>query len=293
MHANSEQLAAQFPVPGLSFATAADGLVKATVATGLSTGELYLQGAHVTSFVPNGKLPVLWMSRSSHFEPGKPIRGGVPICFPWFGPHASDPNASAHGPARIALWQLTDAQLLESGAIALTLRVEIDGFQVHYQVTFGQDLQLNLQVQLPNTATHPLRFEEALHSYFAVADIHRVAIEGLEQASFIDKVDGAVEQPPEGKPIHFDRECDRVYMNTTATCKVIDHVHQRCIVVSKTNSDSTVVWNPWIAKSARMADFGDDEWQGMVCVESANVGTNAILLEPGKTHELAVVISVQ
>jgi glucose-6-phosphate 1-epimerase len=288
-----QSLCEQFKVPGLHFEAGLGGLTKAIVTTPVASGEIYLHGAHVTSWQPAGHEPVLWMSRSSLFQTGKPIRGGVPICFPWFGPHASDPSAPAHGFARTALWEVTDARTTAEGGISLTLQTRIDSFSVRFTVEFGSVLQMALTTEpVPGTSTSQ-RFEDALHTYFSVSDVRSVSISGLEQARYIDKVDGAAEKSATGNAIVFMGETDRVYLNTVAECQLIDPDRKRTIVISKSGSQSTVVWNPWIAKSARMPDFGDHEWPEMVCIETANVGSNAIELAPNTSHTTTVVIRVQ
>ncbi len=288
-----QSLFEQFQLPGLHFEAGQSGLTKAVVATSVASGEIYLQGAHVTSWQPAGHKPVLWMSRSSLFQPGKPIRGGVPICFPWFGPHASDPSAPAHGFARTALWEVTDARTTPEGGISLTLQTRIDSFSVRFTVEFGSVLQMTLTTEpVPGTGTSQ-RFEDALHTYFSVSDVRNISITDLEQARYIDKVDGAGEKPAAGSAIEFTGETDRVYLNTVAECQLVDPGCHRRIAISKSGSQSTVVWNPWIAKSARMPDFGDHEWPEMVCIETANVGGNAIELAPNSSHSTTVVIRVQ
>lgn len=288
-----QSLCEQFKVPGLHFEAGQGGLTKAVVATPVASGEIYLHGAHVTSWQPAGHEPVLWMSRSSLFQPGKPIRGGVPICFPWFGPHASDPSAPAHGFARTALWDVTEARTTAEGGISLTLQTRIDSFSVRFTVAFGSVLQMTLTTEpVPGISTD-LRFEDALHTYFSVSDVRKVSITGLEQTRYIDKVDGATEKPATGAAIEFTGETDRVYLNTDAECHLQDPGRNRTIAISKSGSQSTVVWNPWIAKSARMPDFGDHEWPEMVCIETANVGSNAIELALNTSHSTTVVIRVQ
>ena len=285
-------LCKQFKVPGLHFEAGHGGLTKAVVATNVAAGEIYLHGAQVTSWQPAGHEPVLWMSRSSLFQPGKPIRGGVPICFPWFGPHASDPSAPAHGFARTALWEVTEAQTTVEGGISLSLQTRIDSFSVRFTVEFGSVLQMTLMTEPGPGISIGQRFEDALHTYFSVSDVRNVSITGLEQVRYIDKVDGALEKPATGAVIEFTGETDRVYLNTAATCQLVDPGRKRTIAISKSGSQSTVVWNPWIAKSARMPDFGDHEWPEMVCIETANVGSNAIDLAPNTGHSTTVVIRV-
>lgn len=288
-----QSLCEQFKVPGLHFEAGQGGLTKAVVATPVASGEIYLHGAHVTSWQPAGHEPVLWMSRSSLFQPGKPIRGGVPICFPWFGPNASDASAPAHGFARTAMWEVAEAGPTAEGGISMTLQTRIDPFAVRFTVEFGSVLRMTLATELATGVSTSHRFEDALHTYFSVSDVRNISITGLEQSRYIDKLDGAAEKPSTGVAIEFIGETDRVYFDSDSECHLHDPGRKRTIAVSKSGSHSTVVWNPWIAKSARMPDFGDHEWPEMVCIETANVGVNAVELAPKSIHSTTVVIRVQ
>ena len=288
-----QSLCEQFKVPGLHFEAGQGGLTKAVVATPVASGEVYLHGAHVTSWQPAGHGPVLWMSRSSLFQPGKPIRGGVPICFPWFGPNASDASAPAHGFARTAMWEVAEARPTAEGGISMTLQTRIDPFTVRFTVEFGSVLRMTLATELATGVSTSHRFEDALHTYFSVSDVRNISITGLEQSRYIDKLDGAAEKPATGVAIEFIGETDRVYFDSDSECHLHDPGRKRTIAVSKSGSHSTVVWNPWIAKSARMPDFGDHEWPEMVCIETANVGVNAVELAPKSIHSTTVVIRVQ
>ncbi len=288
----AETLASRFRIRGLEFKSDASGLTRAMITTPICRGELFLHGAHVTAFQPAGHDPVLWVSEKSHFANGKAIRGGVPICFPWFGPLASDPKAPGHGFARTKAWDFVAASDTNEGGISVSLQTTIEDFELRFSVAFGRELQMSLQVTLAGSAKKPATFEEALHTYFAVGDIRMVAIQGLESTPFIDKVDGAQTKPAEGVALKFLGETDRVYLDTTSACILHDAVLDRSIWVGKSNSKSTVVWNPWIDKSAKMADFGDDEWPGMVCIETANVGPNSITLKPAESHTMSVIIAI-
>jgi glucose-6-phosphate 1-epimerase len=290
---NIEELTKTFSVPGIRFEEGVNGLMKVVVRNGQATGEIYLHGAHVTQYQPTGAKPVLWMSDESMYADDKPIRGGVPICFPWFGPLATDPSAPGHGFARLQSWEVASATPTTSGGTEIELRTKIGDFDLSYCVTFAKSLQLLLTVHLSAEASAPAKFEEALHTYFSIGDIRKVSIEGLEQVEYIDKVDGATRKPAAGEAIRFNGECDRVYLNTTDTCRLIDPAMKRTIVVAKAGSRTSVVWNPWIAKSAKMADFGDHEWPGMVCIETANVGENSIELQPGHSHTMMATVSLE
>ena len=283
----------RFAIPGLCFEQGNGGLVRAVIHTRVAQGEIYLQGAHLTSWTPVGHEPVLWMSLASHFEKGKPIRGGVPICFPWFGPNAKDSSAPAHGYARLLEWQIASTHANDDGVIELNLQTTIDSFALNYRVQFGQALRMALTTQLLPHATSSASFEDALHTYLSISDVHSVSISGLESALYIDKVDGAKTKPAATNAIQFTGETDRVYLDTIADCKLRDSKRKRTIRVAKSGSRSTVIWNPWIDKSKRMADFGDDEWPLMVCIETANVAENRITLTPGESHTTTAVVSVE
>ena len=288
-----QELSRHFTVPGLNFENGNGGLLRAVVNIPTCRGELVLQGAHITSWQPAGQLPVLWLSQESHFEKGKPIRGGVPICFPWFGPNAEDAGLPAHGFARLVDWQIVATHANEDGSIAIRLETAIYPFALSFQVEFGTKLKMTLRTQvLPNSlSSHS--FEDALHTYLAVSEIGSISISGLEGTAYIDKVDQASSKAASGSPIRFTSETDRVYLETQSDCLLMDEGLRRVIRVAKAGSASTVIWNPWVDKSKRMADFGDDEWHKMVCIETANVGGNRIELLPGELHSTTSIISVE
>ena len=279
-------------IQGLRFEAGSGGLTRAVMKTSVASGELYLHGAHVTQFQPEGHSPVLWMSEQSYFESGKPIRGGVPLCFPWFGPNSKDSTAPAHGLARTALWDVVATHAIDDDGIAIELSKTLDAFKLNYRVEFGKILQLSLKVGLLDDIAGPRSFEEALHTYFTVGDIKQVTIEGLEAYGYLDKVGGVTKRTATQESIRFTSETDRVYLDTNSKCTLRDPSLKRVITVSQTGSRSTVVWNPWVDKSARMPDFGDHEWPKMVCIETANVGDQAITIQPGQTQTMTARIEV-
>jgi glucose-6-phosphate 1-epimerase len=267
------------------------GLKRLAIATPHATAQVYLHGAHVAQWQPDGFAPVLWLSQRSHFAAGKPIRGGVPICFPWFGPNADDPAAPAHGLARTKAWDVAGVHRTADGEVVVELETLVLDFAVTYTVTVGPSLTMTLHAR--NRAAAPRRFEAALHTYFTVGDVRQVRIAGLAGATYIDKVDAARRKVQGAEPIMFTQETDRVYLDTTAACVLDDPVLLRRITVEKAGSQTTVVWNPWTAKAARMEDFGDDEWPGMCCIETANVADHAVTLSPGGDHGMTAAIHVE
>lgn len=297
----STELNERFAITGaFQFESTPGGLTRAVVTTELATAEIYPHGAHIAHWTPRGHQPVLFMSSRSFLAPDKAIRGGVPVIFPWFGPRSGDRPGPMHGFARTALWNVEKAELLNSGAMETVFSLGpddasralgFDEFSVRFTVSIGSELDMSLEVV--NRSEAPLVFEEALHTYFAVSGIREVAVHGLDGTTYIDKTDGFSRKVQPDAPIRIAKETDQVHLNTAASCAIADPGWSRRVVISKTGSNSTVVWNPWIAKTATLADMAPDEWQHMICVETANVAENAVTLGARETHRLTATISVE
>jgi len=281
-------------IPGRAvFADGPGGLAKIRIDSASSSAEFFLHGAHVTHFQTNGQPPLLFLSQKSRFAEGQAIRGGIPVILPWFGAREGQP---AHGFARTRTWEVEEIASLPDGSIRLHFSLPdragagFPPFVADYIVTVGDTLELQLVVSNASP-DRDLVFENCLHTYFAVGDISAVSITGLKGVSYRDKVENFAEKTETTDAIKIVSETDRVYQDTTGPVEIHDAALRRRIRVEKTGSASTVVWNPWIAKAKEMADFGDDEYQRMVCVESGNVGRNKITLAPGKSATLTVKIS--
>ena len=296
----AEELTAEFGIAGvLDFVETEHGLVKAMISLDGVTAELCLQGAQVTAWRPSDERPVLFTSPNSAFAPGRAIRGGIPIVFPWFGANRHTLTAPQHGFARTATWHLDGVETAGGGSLTLTLSLD-DGdvgspfwperFRAIYIVTFAQTLSLRLAVQ--NRATHPIVFEEALHSYFAISDVAEIAISGLAGTTYIDKTDAARRKVQIADLVTITAETDRVYLDTPGQCVIEDRGWRRRIVVEKDGAASSVVWNPWAEKATAMADLGDPAWRGMVCVETGNIADNEIRLAADAEHQMSTAISV-
>lgn len=276
-----------------------DQLDSLAVSNRHARARIYLQGAHVLSYRPVGAGEVLWSSVRSAFVPGKAIRGGVPICFPWFGPHPSRPDLPAHGFARLESFALDSCVDLPDGRTVVALALSASDrtrawwphdFQLRCTITVGPTLDIALAVT--NAGASVLSFEAALHSYFDVAAIEATSIAGLQGGSYIDKVARGERNVQAAADLRITGETDRIYTPHAGPIAIADARQSRRIHVTKRGSHSTVVWNPWSEKAARMADFGDHEWHGMVCVETANVGADAVTVAPGATYEMGVAIAV-
>ena len=273
------------------------GLSKVRITSPDGVGEIYVHGAHVTSWKPAGRQEVLFLSSQSRWEQGHAIRGGIPICFPWFGGKADDPSAPAHGFVRTKAWQL--ASIVQVGdAVTVTLSTESDDttrkwwpaeFRLVYRATFGSELSLELLVL--NTGRTSLRFDEALHAYFRVANIAKTRVRGLDHVHYVDKTNSNRKEIQQGD-IEIVSETDRVYLNTTDAIELEDPVLPRRIRLTKENSRTTVVWNPWATKTRSLSDLAADEWKQMICIETSNVADFAVDLAPGQQHTMNALVRV-
>ena len=289
----------RFAIAGqLQFCTGENGLPKARIDNAWATAEVYLHGAHITAFQPKSHGPVLWMSPLAQFQPGKAIRGGVPVIWPWFGPHATDRSKPQHGFARSAEWQVAATEALANGRSRLQLVLTDSdatralwphAFELSLTVTVGAELVMELTCR--NTGDQPFTAGGALHSYFAVGDVTQMAVEGLAGREYIDQLDGNRIKQQAG-PVEISQEEDRIYINSADTCVIHDTVLARDIQISKTGSQTTVVWNPWQAKARAMADFADDGYQHMLCIEAANAAEDVVRLAPGESHTLSQMLAV-
>jgi glucose-6-phosphate 1-epimerase len=298
-HQTLAELQQRFSLPGLvRFEAGPGGLARAVVDGPFGSAMVYMQGAHLAEYRPRGHKPLLFMSRNSAYEPGKPLRGGVPVIFPWFGPRGGQAGAPLHGLVRTRNWTMESVQEQED-QVQLILSLSDDpetldswphAFRLRLIITIGRQLGLGLEVH--NPSDQAISFEEALHTYLAVGDVRRITIGGLAGASYIDKVDNFARRQEGPDPIRITGETDRIYLDTSGPCRIDDQAGGRRIIVDKSGSSATVLWNPWTAKATAMPDFGDDEWPEMICLETANAADNAITLAAGQTHLMDVIISV-
>jgi glucose-6-phosphate 1-epimerase len=288
----------RFEIPGIArIVDGNGGLPKVSVSSPEAAGEMYLHGAHVTSWKPAGREEVLFLSSRAQWEDGRAIRGGVPVCFPWFGDKADDPKAPAHGFVRLKTWQLESIARAGS-AVTVSMFTESDEntqkwwpaeFRLVHRATFARELSLELE--MTNTGRTPLRFEEALHAYHRVGSIEAARVRGLETVHYLDKTDSDREKVQQGA-IVVDSETDRVYLDTTDAIELEDPALHRRALVSKQNSRTTTVWNPWVRKAHALSDLGDGEWREFICIETCNAGDFAVALAPGQQHTMKAVVRV-
>lgn len=260
------------------------------------TAEVQDQGAQVVRWTPTGAEPVLYVSTAARFETGRSIRGGVPICWPWFGPGRAGGMEPSHGFVRTAPWELVE-QVEVGDEVVLTHRITDDAasstlwphsYRLELRSALGSTLELTLTTT--NTGDGPMDVEEALHAYLVVGDIRQVTLSGLDGTSFFDKVTGT-ERVQEGD-VAFAGETDSVF-RTSRPVVVDDPVLERRLVVSTEGAGNVVVWNPWAEQAAEVPDIGDDDWTGFVCVEGANAFEHTVTVEPGASHSMTYRLEVQ
>jgi len=249
-----------------------------------SSVELYLQGAHITSWKDPKGNELLFLSKNSFFKEGKAIRGGIPVIFPQFGPG----ELPQHGFARASsAWKVYSTKIDDHKNIyvelilseyADSLKVWPHHFNLHFSFTLSQhSLSNQLMVINNNTENKPFSFTTALHTYYRVSHLHEASILGLKGVEYIDKVDQMKVKKEEAEEKKIAQETDYVYMNTPATLTLRDGKHGRLFVVEKHGFTDAVVWNPWEEKAKTMADFSKEEYLEMICVEAAVVKTPVIL----------------
>ncbi len=295
-----QELTRSFGSETVSFRVGPGGFIYLDIRNAKSSASICTYGAHIVDFTPAGQRPVLWMGGQSWFEAGKPIRGGVPICWPWFGPLA-DEKMPPHGFARLSQWRVKLAENLDCGATRVVLALApadvtavrpVFAFDLEMEFIVGRSLQLRLTST--NRSDEDQEIADALHTYFSVKESSGISVRGLDSVEYMDRVAGApvVEGHVQKGDVKIDCEVDRVYLGTTAAVEIVDPGFGRTIRVEKSGSNETVVWNPWIRKSRAMPDFGDEEYHSMICVEAVNFIRDRRVLAPGKSHTLSQKITI-
>ncbi|WOL19745.1 glucose-6-phosphate 1-epimerase [Canna indica] len=256
-----------------------------------SSAEVYFYGGHVTSWKNDHGEELLFLSSKAIFKPPKAIRGGIPICFPQFGNHG---NLEQHGYARNRFWSIDkdpppfSTVSPNKAYIDLIfkpneedLKIWPHSYEFRLRVTLGPGGDLMLTSRIRNTDGKPFSFTFAYHTYLSVSDISEVRVEGLETLDYLDNLKDKERFTEQGDAITFESEVDKIYLATPTKIAVIDHEKKRTFVLRKDGLPDAVVWNPWEKKAKSIADFGDDEYKHMLCVEAAAV-EKAITLKPGE-----------
>lgn len=283
--------------PSVREALGPGGMPVLDVAAPGGRARIHRQGAHVTAWQPTTGAPVLWVSRDAVYRPGVPIRGGVPVCLPWFGPRP-DGVGPAHGFARTQDWVLTEAGEADDAA-NLAFELRTDGtsepwwpYPLRARLGVSVGSRLGLALEVLNTGSRTFAIEAALHTYLAVGDVREVRVRGLEGCRYVDKTADGARRPASGTELRITGETDRVY-EQPGTVTVADPVLGRTLVIESTHSTHAVIWNPWVDRAAALADMADDEWPSMLCVETAVGLGGGVPLEPGEALTVGAGIAVR
>ncbi len=275
-------------IPGKLEITSEHGGLPVAIITNEFAGALVsIYGAHVLSYRPKGQEEVLWMSSQSTFEEGNPIRGGIPVCFPWFGPHVSDPQKPQHGFARLQMWKVDGTSELPGGETQLRLSLQQSpkskalwphSFLAEMIITVGSSL--NVSFRCTNTGKEQFSYSGALHSYFTVSDIANIKIKGLKSSRYYDGISAAVLSTQKEESLIIQKEENRRYIDTTSDCIIEDSGMPRKIRVEKKGSRVTVVWNPGAEMAKKITDMPDDGYKTMICLEAANAYDDIVTIQP-------------
>jgi glucose-6-phosphate 1-epimerase len=295
-----DELDEKFSIEGeVGFAELEDELVFITVSNKYADADICLYGAHVTSFRPHRAMEILWMSPDSSFEVGKPIRGGIPVCFPWFGPHQTDPEKPQHGFARLMYWDVVKTESGATGETTVVLQLRSSEetktywpheFRAEMTIVVGKTLEVKLKVT--NPSDEPLEYTCALHSYYSLSDIGNVSLEGLQGTAYYNQLSGENDVQNE-ELLQIQEPLTRHYLGTETPVVIADSAFRRRIKVDKTGSKVTTVWNPGAETCAKIGDLPDDAYEMFVCVEATNAFDYPIKLAAGESFETSAIIGLE
>ncbi|MDD7464800.1 MAG: D-hexose-6-phosphate mutarotase [Actinomycetaceae bacterium] len=269
-----------------------------------SIATIYPHGAHLCSWIPTGQPDAIWLSSGAVFADMRFIRGGVPICFPWFGAGRTGTMKPPHGFARLLPWrvQKQSANEVEFTLSSCDLEAAKKAPDIHafreafphqftasYQVSIGETLTLRLTVH--NDGDSAFDYQEALHTFLAVSDVRTIRIEGLDGTTYLDNSPNGLSEHTQRGDLIFSTGIDRIYFSRQPI-QVVDEGFSRTITVEREDADLAVIWNPWEKGAATMPDMGENEWQTMICVEGANAFDSSIHLEAGESHSMLYRLSI-
>jgi glucose-6-phosphate 1-epimerase len=294
-----EELEDKFSIEGeVGFAELEENMAFITVSNKFADADICLYGAQVTNFKPYNTIEILWMSPESKFVEGSPIRGGIPVCFPWFGPHKTDSSKPQHGFGRLMYWDVTETASMKTGETLVRLQLcSSEETKAYWDYDFCAELTvivgkiLTATLKVTNTSSVNFEYTCALHSYFSLSSIEEIQIEGLQNTKYYNQLEpGDFIQETEKLEIH--KAETRHYYDTETDCIIIDPLFARKIKVAKSGSKITTVWNPWEEASCKIEDLPDDAFHTFVCIEAVNAFNNAIQLAPGESHETSAIIGL-
>ena len=295
-----DELDDKFSIEGeVGFAELEEDLAFITVSNKHGDADICLYGAHVTSFRPRNSMDLLWMSTESSFEVGKPIRGGIPVCFPWFGPHKTDTDKPQHGFARLMYWDVVSTSTNAAGESIVKLQLcssdETKAYWPHdfcAEMTFVVGKKLTETLKITNTSGQPFDYTCALHSYYSLSAIESISIEGLKGLTYFNQLTGE-NGVQEEEILEISEPLTRHYLNTETPVIIADSAFRRRIKVDKTGSKVTTVWNPGAETCANIGDLPDDGYETFVCVEATNAFDYPVYLAPSESFATSAIIGLE
>lgn len=288
------QLNSRFALAGqLTFVEGRGGFPCIDIRNARAQALICVYSAQVLSYRPAGEAEdLLFVSDAAYYQAGKAIKGGVPVCWPWFGPDPEGKGRPAHGFVRNRFWSVLATASLPNGDTQVSLRL-VDSeetralwppaFALTLVVTVGDTLSLELITR--NTGAQPFVITQALHTYFKVGDIGKVKVTGLDNTRYLDKVHGGAEKLQQGA-VTIGAEVDRIYTDVHAALVIEDAALGRRIHIGSEGSRTAVVWNPWAKICQEMADLRDEDYRGFVCVETANAAADVARVAAGEEYRL-------
>ena len=290
---NCEQLNAEYGIAGkVEFIAGNGGLTMIRVDAPKAKALISTHAGQVLSYQPAGEEDVLFLSSKAYYQDGKAIKGGVPICWPWFGPDPEDKGRPGHGFVRNRPWHVIGTGVMTNGAVKVTLgltdteetrAVWPHAFELIQEIVIGDSLNITLITR--NTGEETFGITQGLHTYFKVGDITQTSVLGLQDTRFIDKVDNSAEKQQTGE-VTIAAEVDRIYQDVSNTLIIDDKALDRCIQILSQGNKTVVVWNPWKKIAKDMADLEDTDYQRFICVETTNAASDVIGVAPGKEFRL-------
>ena len=296
-----EKLTEQFAIENhLSFKALGEGFVEIAINNSLSSARISTYGGQILSFKPHDEQQeLLFLSEEAVFKDGQAIRGGTPICWPWFGDDMSGLGLPSHGFARNQPWQLVETKALNDGSTSVTLLLKDTSesrsvwpyqFDLYIDFVIGKKLSINLTTR--NTGSKTFCYTQALHTYFAISDVDKVHINGLSHKYYLDKLDNFDLKMQEGD-ITIDREVDRIYQSAPYMVQLVDEGFDRKIAISSSGGHTTVVWNPWAENVSKIKDLSEQSYRKFVCVETVNAADDDVSLNPNEQHTLTAVYGIE
>lgn len=289
-----EQLNADYAIAGqLKFIEGKGGFPFIEISNAKTSALISVYAGQVLSFCPAGTADdLMFLSEKAYYQPGKAIKGGAPICWPWFGADPQGLGRPAHGFVRNRLWNVVATGTTADGDTRVTLGL-IDtpetraiwpqSFTLALEITVGSSL--NLELVTRNTGTQMFPVTQAFHTYFKVGDISQISVLGLEGIDYIDKTDNSAQKQQTGA-VMIDTEVDRIYLRVQGELVIADAALKRRIRIASRGSKTAVVWNPWAKISAEMGDLQDDDYRRLLCVETTNSVTDVVEIAPNREFRL-------